>query len=318
MTTQLMLALYPDSYKAGSSFAGVPAGCQNEFDGAGLCGVGSQTAQQWGDRVRAMDPGYTGHRPRVQLFHGDADATIKYPNFGEAIKEWTNVLGLPTSPTMTDMNVTLGTHKATRQRWKNQCGFVTLDTFSSIGGDHGPSDALFEADYVVPFLGLDDTGEVDPEVKQCSGAGGMGGMGGAGGSAAGGTGSSGGSAGGPAGGSGAGGTAGAGTGGASAGSGNVAGASAAGATGVGGSNAGAGSPGAAGGVATAGTGATTGGSSSVAGQATSPGGSASAPSDEEPAGCSCRVGTQSSDHGAWLTAVGLGLALGLRRRRRVA
>ena len=32
-----------------------------------------------------------------------------------------------------------------------------LDGFDSIGGDHGPSDALFVAQYVIPFLGLDKT-----------------------------------------------------------------------------------------------------------------------------------------------------------------
>src|SRR5579864_6968895 len=39
MMTQLLLAPYPDVYKAGSSFAGVPAGCANAFDAQGLCGL---------------------------------------------------------------------------------------------------------------------------------------------------------------------------------------------------------------------------------------------------------------------------------------
>jgi acetylxylan esterase len=167
MMTQLLLALYPDVYKAGSSFAGVPAGCENAFDAQGLCGLPAQTAQQWGDRARAMFPGYSGHRPRVQLFHGDADATINYKNFGEALKEWTNVLGLSTSPTSTTPGLTLGTHQATRQSWQNSCGYLVLDGFTSIGGDHGPSDALFVAQYVVPFLALDHVGAVDPEIAQC-------------------------------------------------------------------------------------------------------------------------------------------------------
>src|SRR6185503_6607253 len=129
--------------------------------------------------VRGMSPGYTGHRPRVQLFHGNADAIISYRNFGEAIKEWTNVLGLSTNPTSTITGLTLGTHQATRQQWKNSCGHVVLDGFTSIDGDHGPSDALFNASYVIPFLGLDKTGPVDPEIAACSGDGGVGGSGGA-------------------------------------------------------------------------------------------------------------------------------------------
>src|SRR6185312_2869242 len=168
-------------------------------------------------------PAYTGHRPRVQLFHGDADPTINFKNFGEAIKQWTNVLGLATAPTTTTTGLTLGTHQATRQQWKDACGYVVLDAFESIGGDHGPSDALFDATYVVPFLGLDNTGAVDPEIAQC-GSGGAGGAAGTGGSGSGGAsgtgggkggaggvgGGAGGKGGGTAGGSGSGGSTGAG------------------------------------------------------------------------------------------------------------
>jgi len=175
MMTELLLALYPDVYKAGCAFAGVPAGCSNEFDGSGLCGLPAQTAQQWGDRVRAMDSGYSGHRPRVQLFHGDADGTITYKNLAEAIKEWTNVLALPTTPTSTASGLKLGTHQATRQSWANSCGYVVLDALTSVGGDHGPADALFQANFVLPFLGLDSqtavNAAVDPEIQQCGGGG---------------------------------------------------------------------------------------------------------------------------------------------------
>jgi hypothetical protein len=88
----------------------------------------------------------------VQLFHGDADTLIRFPNHTEAIKQWTNIHGLSTTPSQTRMGVQLGNHQATRQRWESSCGTVVLDAFASIGGDHGPSDALFLAEYVVPFL----------------------------------------------------------------------------------------------------------------------------------------------------------------------
>jgi len=174
MMTQLLLAVYPDIFKAGSSFAGVPAGCSNVFDSSGLCGLSAQTAQQWGDRVRAMYTGYTGRRPRVQLVHGDADATITYKNQAEAIKEWTNVLGLSMEPAVkVDSGLTLGSHQAKRQQWKDSCGYVVLDALTSVGGDHGPSDALFQGNFVLPFLGLDTQAAVDaavdPQLAQCGG-----------------------------------------------------------------------------------------------------------------------------------------------------
>ena len=187
MMTELLLALYPDVFKGGAAFAGMPAGCRGTNESgsgggySGACAGGSvtHTAQQWGDIARMLAPGYAGHRPRVQLFHGDADTTIRYANHTEAIKEWTNVLGLSTGPTSTDTGVQLGNHQATRQRWQNACGQVVLDAFTSMGGDHGPSDALFKSQFVIPFLGLDKTGAVDPEVQQC-GAGGAGGSAGGG------------------------------------------------------------------------------------------------------------------------------------------
>ncbi len=197
MMTEALLAVYPDMFKAGSSFAGVPAGCWSlgwsaSSNWGGTCaGSGNpatstvnETAQQWGDKVRAMDPGYSGFRPRVQLFHGDHDQYVAYTNLREGIKEWTNVLGLSTDPTSTDTGLTLGTHQATRQRWTDSCGYVVLEAITSIGGDHGPSDALFNSSYVIPFLGLDQTGAIDPGVAACgdAGVGGAGGASGTGGS----------------------------------------------------------------------------------------------------------------------------------------
>lgn len=195
MMTELLLAVYPDVFKAGSAFAGMPAGCRGGSEtGSGggysnACAGGSvtHTLQEWGDLARSLDPGYTGHRPRVQLFHGDMDATINYRNFTEAIKEWTDVLGLDTNPTLTDSGLTLGTHQAKRQTWQSACGFADLDAFTSIGGDHGPSDTLFVAKYVIPFLGLDRTGVVDPAVEQCNPGTGSAGAGGNGAAGSGGT-----------------------------------------------------------------------------------------------------------------------------------
>ncbi|XXY18136.1 PHB depolymerase family esterase [Sorangium sp. So ce216] len=217
MMTELLLALYPEVFKAGAAFAGMPAGCRaadesgNNGGYSGACAGGSvtHTPQEWGDIARTLAPGYAGHRPRLQLFHGDADTIIRYPNHTEAIKQWTDVLGVSASPTSTDMGVRLGNHDATRQRWENECGYVVLDAFTSIGGDHGPSDALFPAEYVIPFLGLDKTGPVDPEIEKCSaGAGGSGGAGGTGGEGGGGGPGQGGMGPGSAGSTGSGGTAG--------------------------------------------------------------------------------------------------------------
>jgi acetylxylan esterase len=308
MMTQALLAVYPDVFKAGSAFAGVPAGCwaAGNPDGSwsNQCAGGQvmHTPKEWADLVAGMDPSYSGHRPRVQLFHGDADDTIKYQNHLEAIKEWTQVLGVSTDPTSTD-TVTLGSHQAKRQQWKNACGYVVLDAFTSQGGDHGPSDALFNASFVVPFLGLDKTDAVDPELATC-------GAGGTGGAAGGGAGGLGGGA--SPGGMGSGGT----TSGGSAGSSASMGGSTVGMAGqvgaggappAGGAGAASGSAPIAGGVGPIGSG----------GSFSAPASSAQAPTDDT-AGCACSLARSPSalEHAlAWLLLVAAAQARRLRSSR---
>jgi poly(hydroxyalkanoate) depolymerase family esterase len=107
MMTNVMIGNYPDVFKAGAAFMGVPHSCFGTTDGSmwnTQCANGQRimTAQQWGDLARGAFPGYTGARPRMQLFHGTTDATLRYPNFAEEIKQWTNVHGLSQTPSFTD------------------------------------------------------------------------------------------------------------------------------------------------------------------------------------------------------------------------
>jgi len=181
MMTQAMLAVYPDVFRAGSARAGVPAGCwadgyasSNQWSNNCAGGNTTKTAQQWGDLVRAMYPGYSGHRPRVQTMQGEADTTISYKNTAEAIKEWTNVLGLSTTPTSTDTGYKAANATYDRQFWKNACGYTVFEAWSSPGGTH--SMAYEEAD-IMKFFGLDTAGGSDPE-PDCTGDGGVAGTGG--------------------------------------------------------------------------------------------------------------------------------------------
>ena len=215
MMTEALLAIYPDVFKAGVEFSGVPAGCwavgaSSDGTWSGPCAGGqvSHTAAEWGDIARKMYPSYSGHRPRVQLWHGDADTTISFKNHTEGIKQWTNVLGLATDPTSTT-TVSYANHQWRRQSWKDTCGYIVLDAWTELSGPHN-TDASQNAQYTIPFFGLDQSGPIDPQIAQCDGssgsdagqngnadagstdAGNAGGAGGAGGGAAGGGGGSGG------------------------------------------------------------------------------------------------------------------------------
>ena len=103
MMTNVLLGDYPDVFAAGAAFSGVPFGCFATTDGSewnSACSGGTitHTPQEWGDLVRGAYPGYTGKRPQMQVWHGTEDDVLRYPNFGEQIKQWTNVLGVSQTP----------------------------------------------------------------------------------------------------------------------------------------------------------------------------------------------------------------------------
>jgi acetylxylan esterase len=157
MMTDVMLGDYPDVFQAGAAFMGVPFGC---FAGPGVdvwnsqCATGgtTMTAQAWGNLVRAADPGYTGPRPRVQLWHGTADTTLSYVNFGEEIKQWTNVLGVSQTPTSTDTPAS----GWTRTRYAGSAGTVQVEAYSIAGAGHVLPESGMAA-YAIHFFGLDST-----------------------------------------------------------------------------------------------------------------------------------------------------------------
>jgi poly(hydroxyalkanoate) depolymerase family esterase len=161
MMTNVMLADYPDVFKAGAAFMGVPYHCfytgtVRGWNGPCAGGQVSMTAQQWGDLVRNdAYPGYTGPRPRVQLWHGTADTTLNYNNLGEEIKQWTNVLGVSQTPSSSDTPVT----NWNRTRYNNSSGSTQVEAYGIVGAGHQlPIQGTPMAAYAIHFMGLDGTG----------------------------------------------------------------------------------------------------------------------------------------------------------------
>ncbi|MEV0621918.1 PHB depolymerase family esterase [Nonomuraea sp. NPDC050404] len=162
MMTQHLLALHPDVFKAGASFMGVPFNCfagASDFPpGSSRCTGGSmdRTPQQWGDAVRQAYPGYSGPRPRVQLWHGTGDTLVPYSLLRESIEQWTNVFGLSQTPTGTD------TPRANwnRSRYANPSGNVLVEAYGIQGAGHVlPQSGM--ALQAIEFFGLTTTGPAD-------------------------------------------------------------------------------------------------------------------------------------------------------------
>jgi acetylxylan esterase len=160
MMTNVLLGDYPDLFKAGASFAGVPFACFATTNGSewnSTCSSGQliKTPQEWGDLVRNAYPGYTGPRPRMQIWHGTNDDTLRYPNFGEQVKQWTNVHGLSQTPTFTDTPQS----GYTRTRYGGTGGMAPVEAISMQGVTHSiPIDAA----QVIRFFGLDSTTPTTP------------------------------------------------------------------------------------------------------------------------------------------------------------
>ncbi len=152
MMTQHMLAVYPDLFKAGASFMGVPFNCfanAAAYPPGGPCTNGSmnRTPQQWGDMVRAAYPGYTGPRPPIQLWHGTNDTLVPYSLLQESVEQWTNVHGLSQTPTSTD---------TPQPNWNRRRFGTQVEAYAIQGAGHSlPSSGM--ARVAIQFFGLDRT-----------------------------------------------------------------------------------------------------------------------------------------------------------------
>ncbi|GAA5700914.1 extracellular catalytic domain type 1 short-chain-length polyhydroxyalkanoate depolymerase [Streptomyces avermitilis] len=168
MMTNVLLGDYPDVFAAGAAFAGVPFGCfattdGSEWNSACANGTVTHTPKEWGDLVRGAYPGYTGPRPRMQLWHGTEDATLRYPNFGEEVKQWTEVLGAGGTPARTDAPES----GWTRTRYGSTGDQAPVEGISLQGVGHNLVTAGMAA-RVITFFGLDGSGPVPgPQPGTC-------------------------------------------------------------------------------------------------------------------------------------------------------
>ncbi|CAK7214568.1 hypothetical protein SBRCBS47491_002188 [Sporothrix bragantina] len=114
MMTSTLVGAYPDVFAAGSAYSGVPFGCFKAADSTNVtntsslvdvwgdaCATGrlTQSPEAWASLVKDAYTGYTGWRPKMQLFHGTADEVLNFTVFGEEVKQWNAVLGFSQTPT---------------------------------------------------------------------------------------------------------------------------------------------------------------------------------------------------------------------------
>ncbi|MGW2592758.1 extracellular catalytic domain type 1 short-chain-length polyhydroxyalkanoate depolymerase [Streptomyces sp. NPDC001515] len=130
-----LLAAYPDVFAGGSVASGLPAQCATSQAAASGCQTGPQklSPAQWGDKVRASYPGYSGPWPRVAIWQGTSDYTV-YPANATALRDqWTDVWGIGQTPSSTD-TLPGGT---TRTEYDDASGRPAVQLYSVAGMGHG-------------------------------------------------------------------------------------------------------------------------------------------------------------------------------------
>ncbi|MEV7447786.1 extracellular catalytic domain type 1 short-chain-length polyhydroxyalkanoate depolymerase [Streptomyces nigra] len=132
--TAVMMAAYPEKFAAGGIVAGLPYGCAQAAGSPYVCMyVGAtQSARQWGDRVRAARPGYTGPWPTLVAFQGTADYTVKPVNMTDLTRQWTDAHGTDQTADVSD-TVAGFPH----QVFRDSSGRAVVETYSLTGMGHG-------------------------------------------------------------------------------------------------------------------------------------------------------------------------------------
>ncbi len=131
--TASLLAAYPEVFAGGAVIAGLPHGAAKSANDAfeAMYQGRTHTARQWGDLVRAASS-HAGPWPPMQVWHGTADSTVKPSNATELVKQWADVHGLASSPSVRD-RVDGAAHEA----WRGPDGRIVLQSYLVPGLGHG-------------------------------------------------------------------------------------------------------------------------------------------------------------------------------------
>jgi feruloyl esterase len=129
----VMLAAYPEVFAGGAIVAGLPYGAAGNVQEAldAMFQGQARSAAERGDAVRSASR-HGGPWPKVSVWHGSADATVKPMNADETVKQWTNVHGLPERPTREE---TVDGYP--RRVWCGPGGEALVESYTITGMAHG-------------------------------------------------------------------------------------------------------------------------------------------------------------------------------------
>jgi poly(hydroxyalkanoate) depolymerase family esterase len=125
-----MLATYPEIFAGGAIIAGLPHGSAANMGQAfeRMRGARRPSAAELQASLRKASD-HPGPWPRISIWHGDADATVRVSNAEAILNQWRGVHGLPDHPTVVD-RIDHVVHRA----W------------------HGPDGRILVEDYIIPGM----------------------------------------------------------------------------------------------------------------------------------------------------------------------
>jgi poly(hydroxyalkanoate) depolymerase family esterase len=131
--TSVMLACYPELFAGGAIVAGLPYGAATNVKQAfeSMYQSPSRSPREWGDLVRQASA-HKGPWPRISIWHGSADKTVIPRNAREILKQWTELHGLPFTPSS---QTTVDGYP--REVWTNKSGEDLIESYAITNMAHG-------------------------------------------------------------------------------------------------------------------------------------------------------------------------------------
>jgi feruloyl esterase len=133
-----LLATYPEMFAAGAIIAGLPHGAATSIPEAfeAMATGKPRAAADWAALVRSASR-HEGPWPRVSIWHGDADTTVRPANAEQLIRQWGALHGTTGAPDET------GGGARRTLAWRGADGTVVLEHHAIAGMAHGvPLDAV--------------------------------------------------------------------------------------------------------------------------------------------------------------------------------
>lgn len=158
--TSIMLAAYPELFKAGAIISGLPFGPSLSMGDAfaRMRGEGHVSDRESSALVRAASD-HAGPWPAVAVWHGTADSTVDPSNADRILAQWQGVHGLAgTAPEQSRVD------GCRRRIWRNAGGMAVVEDWQIDAMGHGtPLDPAGGIGTAGPFMldvGISSTGHI--------------------------------------------------------------------------------------------------------------------------------------------------------------